>query len=306
MSDPYFYKGTTTLKNQFDLKDGESLNAVERLMTAVRSMELKMNPAIIQREQTNLLQLQAIHKYLFQDVYHWAGELRTIQISKGNTLFAHPEYIKGYMGQVFKTLNQDDLKNLSLTDFTHKATYYMAEVNAVHPFREGNGRSTRKLIDQMANTAGYTIDWQQISQHEMIEASKESMQADPVKLRQFFTRATSSQQQNQTHDQVMMAQERTTSDQSSMTQRDQFADAIRQQRPVTEIKQQHPGYTRETSLLERVQHIADKIPDAAKRAVFLNVLHHGIANAVKENKPVFAQDTYHHDHTPTLSLRQKP
>ena len=282
MTDPYVYDGTTTLKNRFDIRDSDSLTTVERLLTAVRSMELKTNPGIIQRQHNDLPQLQLIHRHLFQDVYDWAGDLRSVQISKGDSLFAHPQRIQHYLGSVFETLDEDELKQLPLGDFSYKASYYMAEINAVHPFREGNGRANRAFIDQMANASRFSIDWSLISQDEMIDASKESMANEPIKLRQFLLRATQSSRLDE-----LPTLHGTSDNSNSSPLLDDYVRHLNNNHSIEEIKNKFPSFSRVTNLLERFHHVAESIPDSQKRSVFLQVVHQRVSHAVSHGKPIF-------------------
>ena len=171
--DPYVYPGTGVLKNKLGIKDAEKLEIAERDITALRHKDLDKKPV---RGQFDLAHLQAIHKKLFSDIYPWAGKIRTVDISKGNSLFAHAGFIEGYLSGVYRELNQEkNLKGLPPDKFSERAAYYMGEINAAHPFREGNGRSTREFIGQLARQNGYKIAWENISKEEMTQASIRSM-----------------------------------------------------------------------------------------------------------------------------------
>lgn len=152
----YCYPGTDVLKNKFDIRDKTKLDAVERDLTALRIKELVINTNII-NYSFDLKHLQKLHKYIFQDVYEWAGSLRTIRISKG-IMFAYPENIKSEANKYFKMLKSENyLKNLSVDKFCDRLAFYKAEINMLHPFREGNGRVIREFIRTLAYNSGYEL-----------------------------------------------------------------------------------------------------------------------------------------------------
>ncbi|MBV8775026.1 MAG: Fic family protein, partial [Deltaproteobacteria bacterium] len=126
---------------------------------------------------------QAIHRYLFQDVYPWAGELRTIDISKGGHRFAHHTHILNAAAPLFQRLAEEkDLAGLDAAAFSERAAHYLGEVNALHPFREGNGRAQREFISQLARANGYSIAWRNVNPQDMLQASIASFKGDTSPL----------------------------------------------------------------------------------------------------------------------------
>ncbi|MOA16957.1 Adenosine monophosphate-protein transferase VbhT [compost metagenome] len=120
----------------------------------------------------DLEHLRQIHRRLFGDVYDWAGEIRQGEIQKGDTIFARHLMIDSAGRRLFQQLAQErHLQDLDAEKFSQRAAYYLGEINVLHPFREGNGRTQREFIGQLARNAGYDIDWTGISQAEMIRAS---------------------------------------------------------------------------------------------------------------------------------------
>ena len=154
-------------------------------MVAWRSFQLAGNPI---KGCFDLDHLKAIHKHLFCDVYEWAGELRNIDLSKENSYFANYTHIVSASRPVFEKLVEEDyLKGLDAAAFSTRAAYYLGEINALHPFREGNGRAQREFINHLAFRNGYFIEWKNISQEQMIQASIESFhQADNTKFTAFI------------------------------------------------------------------------------------------------------------------------
>ena len=183
MQDPYCYPNSRTLKNKFDIRDYDELLEAERRLTKYRTRELFENPII---GSFDLLHLQKIHAYLFQDLYDWAGEIRTVDIAKGD-LFCRVFTIESEANRIFTELkNEKYLKNLSVTDFGKRLAYYFGEINALHPFREGNGRTQREFIRQLAFQNNYYLSYFGITSEEMIAASKDALKLNHKKMEELI------------------------------------------------------------------------------------------------------------------------
>jgi cell filamentation protein len=171
--DPYLNPGATTLRNKLGLIDAESLDAFERRMVAARAAEG------IPSGEFDLPHLQAIHRHLFQDVYDWAGELRTVEISKGGHQFMLRQFIQNGMADVHRrVIKADRFKGSSLGDFARAAGQIMGDANYVHPFREGNGRSQLFYLKQLALVAGHPLDLRHIDAHAWMKASRYAHEAE--------------------------------------------------------------------------------------------------------------------------------
>ena len=145
------------------------LEQLERTTVAVRIDQLKTNPI---KGNFDLTHLQKIHRHLFQDIYDWAGEIRRVDISKGNSRFCSYHLIQSYSETIAKKIQQLQWKNISPEQFSHQMAYFLGEYNAIHPFREGNGRAIREMIGQLVKQNGYIIHWENMTQNEMIKASE--------------------------------------------------------------------------------------------------------------------------------------
>jgi cell filamentation protein len=155
-ADPYSYPGTDVLRNKLGIRDQATLSQKEYELSSVRILELRESPL---RGRFDLKHLQAIHEFVFQDVYEWAGQLRTINISKGTTSFAAADRIESYGDKVLKTLASEQyLVGLDKVNFVERLAHFYAEWNSLHPFREGNGRATREFIAELSRNAGYELD----------------------------------------------------------------------------------------------------------------------------------------------------
>jgi len=179
-SDPYVDPESGVLKNRLDLSGDAMLEQAEAAFVATRSYELVLAPV---EGGFDLAHLQAIHRYLFNDVYEWAGQVRTIDIGKGGDLFAHHAYIGSAAAQIFLQLANDNyLAGLEPAAFSDRAAYYLGEINALHPFREGNGRTLREFISHLAHANGYYIAWENVSQADMLAAAIESFKGRLLSL----------------------------------------------------------------------------------------------------------------------------
>lgn len=175
-SDSYTFPDSEVLKNKADLHDQSALDAFEADATAIRLLEMIEHPI---QGHFDLAHLQAIHLHLFQDVYDWAGQLRTVDISKGSSRFGNCGMIESYLGQqLAKIAGENFLIGLSPERFIERLAHYMGEINAAHPFREGNGRVQRAFCAQLAEQAGYFIDFDEVSREEMYAAMIASFHGD--------------------------------------------------------------------------------------------------------------------------------
>ena len=130
----------------------------------------------------DLKHLQSIHKYIFQDLYIWAGEIRTVDIAKDN-MFCKAIFIEDQAKEIFLNLKKEKyLLGLDKKTFAKRLAFYFSEINALHPFREGNGRSQREFIRSLALKNGYLIYFNRVLKDEMISASKKSFLCDYTEM----------------------------------------------------------------------------------------------------------------------------
>lgn len=155
--DPYLIKGTDCLKNKMGITDITELEQAERKVTRenIGKVQEQNNPY-------SLNTMKYIHQTLFLSLYEWAGEIRQVGIWKGDTMFCVPERIEQEASKQFNELNKtffEKRKYWSLEEAADKLAYYYGELNALHPFREGNGRTQRILFEFIAQDIGYSIRW---------------------------------------------------------------------------------------------------------------------------------------------------
>ena len=169
----YCYNGTDVLINKFNIKDQELLSKVEADLTNITLMKLEKNPL---KGNFDLKHLQSIHSTIFKDIYPFAGVLRNENIAKGNFMFASAMFLKDNAIEIFNKLKKENyLQGKTIDEFVNRAAYYMSEINVLHPFREGNGRSQREYIRTLAAFNGYKINWRNITKDEMLRASINSV-----------------------------------------------------------------------------------------------------------------------------------
>lgn len=184
----YCYPQSKVLINKLEITDPNEFFAAERDITAINILELQENPL---PGCFDLKYLKDIHKFIFQDIYEWAGELRTVDISKG-AKFCLWQNIEYFATDIFNKLKKENyLINTSTQDYTKRIADYFGEINVMHPFREGNGRVQRIFIENLAKVSGYSIDFIGISGEEMIEACYESYKCNNDKLENLFKRTIS-------------------------------------------------------------------------------------------------------------------
>lgn len=183
--DHYLDPETGVLKNKLGIEDEDELNKAEASLAAWRGFQLFQKPI---QGRFDLDHLKAIHKHLFQDVYEWAGDLRDIDLSRGDSYFAnHPRIVSAAQPIFEKLAKEGCLEGLDSAAFSERAAYYLGEINALHPFREGNGRAQREFINHLAYANGYFIEWRNVNVQDMIEASPQSFQrGDNTKFAAFI------------------------------------------------------------------------------------------------------------------------
>ncbi|CDD15820.1 uncharacterized protein BN787_00390 [Clostridium sp. CAG:798] len=179
----YCYPGTTVLKNKLNIMNIEKLQTYEAKITAAKSLGLRKKGIT---GDFDVKHIKQIHKYLFEDIYPFAGEFRTENIAKGEFRFAQSEYIEPELENLLNKLKKENyLEGLDKKELAIKLAYYLAELNVLHPFREGNGRTNREFIRQLALKNGYQLDLKKAKAEEILEASIESI-VDTKKLEEII------------------------------------------------------------------------------------------------------------------------
>jgi len=179
--DPYTYANSTVLVNKLDLRDQEELDDFEAEISNARSVEP------LPEGQLDFVHYCAVHHHLFQDVYEWAGKPRTVRMSKQGSPFCFPEHIDAQASKLFSELKADNfLANLPAAEFAAKAAHFLAELNVIHAFREGNGRSQLSFFALLADRSGRPLDLEKLDPDAMLDAMIASFDGDESELAQII------------------------------------------------------------------------------------------------------------------------
>ena len=169
----YCYKGTNVLINLLNIRDNKTLQRAESRIVATKLFELRKNEMIGNFDVEHFIK---IHKFLFEDIYPFAGKFRTENIAKGYFSFAEWEYIDTELRKLLEKLHKSNLlKNDTREELVKDLAYYLAELNVLHPFREGNGRTIREFIRELAYKNGYLLDLQKVEPSEVYDAFLKSV-----------------------------------------------------------------------------------------------------------------------------------
>jgi len=174
----YCYPGTDVLVNILGIRNSKDLASFEADITLQRQYELEHEYLI--RGRFGAAHLKNIHKYIFQDIYPFAGKYRVEDLWKGDTFFCKSEHIHENLKRVLAELkNENYIRNLGLRDCAARLAFYMSELNMIHPFREGNGRAIREFIRVLGLQANYIIDWSRVDAEILLQATITSVNGDP-------------------------------------------------------------------------------------------------------------------------------
>lgn len=163
VSDPYLDPETGLLRNLVNARSKAELDAIEGALVFARALQLIHRPV---SATGDLDEFRAIHRHLFQDVYAWAGQLRTVDLRKnveGADFFLPVSVIDRASQYAAEELRQDRmLAGLGRVQFIEKLSYHYDQWNYIHPFREGNGRTQRLFWNRIAADAGWQLDWRSV------------------------------------------------------------------------------------------------------------------------------------------------
>lgn len=189
MEDKYCYPDSEVLVNKLELHDENELFNAEVKLTSLRLLELQKKPVT---GSFDFDHLKKIHAYIFQDLYDWAGEERTVNMGKGN-MFCNVAYISSFAQDVFGNYFSDCYAARgSKSAFVKALAENYGDLNALHPFREGNGRAQREFSRLVCQECGYDFDLSEATHEQMLNASKLSFDlADNSGFEQIFSKAVS-------------------------------------------------------------------------------------------------------------------
>ncbi|MNW48724.1 Adenosine monophosphate-protein transferase VbhT [compost metagenome] len=168
----YCYPDSDVLINLPGFREQKQLNAFERIVTLDRLRLLNLKPLKGKYDRAHLC---SIHEFLFKDIYPFAGIFRNEEIGKDSFRFASVQFLEPITDQVLLELREENfLKDLAYETFAERLAYYLTELNVLHPFREGNGRTQREFIRILALESGYHIDFTAVAPEQILKAMIQS------------------------------------------------------------------------------------------------------------------------------------
>ena len=177
IDDPYTYENSTVLVNKLDLRVQDELDDYEAEISNARSEEPLPDGDL------DFAHYCAVHHHLFQDVYDWAGKPRTVRMSKQGNPFCFPEHIEAQAAKLFAGLRAASfLKDLESDDFSMQAAHFLSDLNAIHAFREGNGRAQLTFVALLADNASHPLDLDKLDPELMLKAMIGSFQGNEAEL----------------------------------------------------------------------------------------------------------------------------
>lgn len=190
--DRYTDPETGVLRNRHGINSQEALDRAEVLFSVAAIAENTASPLTEPEAGPDFSYLKLIHKRLFGELYDWAGEVRDVDLSKGTTRFANFRFIEPEGRRIAGEMAARNwLSGLSHEDFADQAAFYLGELNTLHPFREGNGRTLREYFRYLAYRAGHTISWEGLDREEMVLASIHAHNGNHGRLREMLLRQMS-------------------------------------------------------------------------------------------------------------------
>ncbi|MDR2560077.1 MAG: Fic family protein [Oscillospiraceae bacterium] len=167
--DFYCYPDSKVLMNRLDIRDNEELHIFERDISYRKMAFISTNPF---KGSLDLKYLQKIHRFIFEDIYSWAGRIRGgTFFFKGEAQFCNADMIYPYAENIIGKLRKESwLRGLNREDFIRRIAYFMSEINTLHPFREGNGRTQRIFFTELARRARYELNFSEAQPDELLEA----------------------------------------------------------------------------------------------------------------------------------------
>ena len=179
----YFSQQDDILKNKLGISDPALLREVEETIVSLRMAELISQPP---RWQKDFKYLKAVHRKLFSDIYSFAGKVRTVDIAKGKSAFCYVQNIDSEQHRIFSNMNQLAWNKLTKNDFADKLAVFSADLNALHPFREGNGRALRTYLILFAARYGYYLDFSAVEHESLMEADIRAFYGDLNMLKAIY------------------------------------------------------------------------------------------------------------------------
>ena len=177
------YEGTTCLVNKLGIRDEKKLSEIEAQITFAKAVMLEETPI---NGDFDFEHFKKIHEFLLCDLYEWAGQVRTVDISKKRTKFLDAASIESIGTKCFAKVKDGYFENLSFAEFVKRIAKFYNDVNYIHPFREGNGRTQRIYFTQLIRHYGYDINFADVDTDELMIATIQASSGVMDFLIEFF------------------------------------------------------------------------------------------------------------------------
>lgn len=175
----YNYEGTDVIKNKLDIRDAKLLKEYETGIVGLKLTSLMKNKKVYPFTEEGL---KRIHKYLFDEVYDFAGEYRLENILKENFRFSEYEFIEENISQIIKKIDIEKMKKMDFDALCKTLSEIMTDLNVLHPFREGNGRTIREFIREMAYVCGYDVNFSNVDYELILDVSRKAVVDDTEQI----------------------------------------------------------------------------------------------------------------------------
>ena len=177
------YEGTTCLVNKLGIRDEKKLAEIEAQITFAKAVMLEETPI---DDDFGFEHFKKIHEFLMCDLYEWAGQVRTVDISKKRTKFLDAASIESIGSKCFAKVKEGYFENLPFDEFVKRIAEFYNDVNYIHPFREGNGRTQRIYFTQLIRHYGYDINFADVDTDELMIATIQASSGVMDFLVEFF------------------------------------------------------------------------------------------------------------------------
>ena len=175
------YENSTVLKNKFGIKNEKHLNEIEQVLSAINAAEIELNYPI---ENVDFKYYKKLHQMLFEDIYEWAGKIRSVNMSKKGVNFCNFNSIHENGNRIFGGIKSKSyFVGMKFDSFIDEIVDVYCDLNFLHPFREGNGRGQRLFFTLLIKNAGYDIDFSKIDTELLMIATIKSVSGDIFLLR---------------------------------------------------------------------------------------------------------------------------
>ena len=178
------YSGTTVLVNKFGIKTQKELDILEKQITLLRAIQAEQTYPF---ENVDFDYYKDLHRQIFGDLYDWAGTVRKVNISKKGTVFCDFSELEKVGNLKFERLiKQSFLKGFTTERFLDELTELYSDLNLLHPFREGNGRTLRLFVTLLVRNTDRNISWNSCDSDLLTIATIKAAQGDLTMLRRVF------------------------------------------------------------------------------------------------------------------------